>query len=433
MQVAKTGSFQDPRYGKFKITVKDFASWLKNFNAFALSDGRLGLPVDVDHSPEKRGDTEAYGWVKALEQRGDEMWARVEWNDQGKGLIEDRRYAYISPSYSPDYKDEEGNSHGTALMGIALTNRPFLQMATVNLSQFTFAAAQSGDNDPDDAVTDLDDLMLDISDEARQKHAVVVKKVGGQTKHMFPIPPGDKVHARAALSLLPRAIAAGHITPGEAETIKNRAHEVLGDGGRQHSAYIPERDDMELNQILTSLGLSRSDLNVAEDAEDAVVLAALTEHQKTLTAPTPPEGSVTLSQDQVNQLLADASAGRQAAETLRINTFDTAFDKAQNAGKVVLAQKDTFRALYDQSADNTLKLLSELQPAVNMTPAGHGGAPLNIDPAAAALSSKYEDTVTPMGVDTDGLKLLAKAEAIQVAQNVSFERALELAEAGVEV
>lgn len=132
VQIAKMGRFSDPRYGEFSITQKDFDSWIKNFSTLGTEEG---LPIDVDHGPEKRGDTEAAGWVKEIEQRGLELWARAEWNTLGKQLIEDRRYLFLSPSYAPNYKNEEGRSFGTALVGVGLTNRPFLSMAAISLSR----------------------------------------------------------------------------------------------------------------------------------------------------------------------------------------------------------------------------------------------------------------------------------------------------------
>lgn len=134
VQIAKQGSFSDPRYGRFQITQADFDKWLANFTRLSIGDGRAGLPGDVDHGPEKRGETEAVGWITKLEQRGSGLWGFAEWTSLGRELISERRYLYISPSYVHDYEDEGGKKHGTALVGWALTNRPFLRMATVSLS-----------------------------------------------------------------------------------------------------------------------------------------------------------------------------------------------------------------------------------------------------------------------------------------------------------
>lgn len=159
VQLAKTGKFSDPRYGKFAITRDKFQTWIKNFNALHRSDGREGLPVDVDHGPEKTGDTEAAGWVTSLDTLGkdgstatpDELWGTVEWNSLGVELVSDRRYVYLSPSYQHNFMDETGRAHGTALVGVALTNRPFLTMATVSLSRHGFVAereAPESDSSP---------------------------------------------------------------------------------------------------------------------------------------------------------------------------------------------------------------------------------------------------------------------------------------------
>lgn len=148
VQIAKTGTFKDPRYGTFAITLKDFSKWVANFQIFNKNDGREGLPVDVDHAPEKKGETEAAGWITALSIRSNQLWAKVEWNTLGQELVRDRRYVYLSPSYVHDYKDEQGKSHGTALVGVGLTNRPFLTMATVNLSAQHFAEQVDEEQQP---------------------------------------------------------------------------------------------------------------------------------------------------------------------------------------------------------------------------------------------------------------------------------------------
>lgn len=151
VQLAKQGKFKDPRYGAFSITQADFDKWLANYAEFHAPDaGRAGLPIDVDHAPEKGLDkgTDAAGWVVALEQRGNELWGQVEWTDLGVELVGSKRYRYLSPSYAHDFADEQGKTHGTALVGVGLTNRPFLTMATVSLSAAPFVAMEVGDPDP---------------------------------------------------------------------------------------------------------------------------------------------------------------------------------------------------------------------------------------------------------------------------------------------
>lgn len=144
VQVAKTGRFWDPRYGRFAITRDEFAAWIRNFDALhARTANRMGMPVDIDHGPEKRGDTRAAGWVTQLDTLGadgktatpDELWATVEWNTLGQELVGGKVYAYLSPSYQAQYRDETGKTFGTAMVGVGLTNRPLLRMATVTLDE----------------------------------------------------------------------------------------------------------------------------------------------------------------------------------------------------------------------------------------------------------------------------------------------------------
>lgn len=176
VQIAKTGKFKDPRYGNFAITLTDFSKWIANFNMLHRNDGRLGLPVDVDHAPEKKGETEAAGWITALSIKSNELWATVEWNDLGKDLVGNRRYAYLSPSYVHDFKDEEGKSHGTALVGVGLTNRPFLTMATVSLSKQPLVFAEEETSYTPESMPDFSKIAVSLGLAADADEATILAK-----------------------------------------------------------------------------------------------------------------------------------------------------------------------------------------------------------------------------------------------------------------
>lgn len=202
VQIGKTGKFSDPRYGKFSITEGEFDKWIKNFATINKSKGRLGLPIDVDHSPEKQGDTEAAGWLTELQKRanGTELWGKADWNSLGQTLISDQRYAYISPSYVDDLKDETGKSFGTALLGVAMTNRPFLEMATVTLSKHgaqELALSAADDIKPqDNPIENMPELKnialaLGLGEDADEK--VILAKLGEQKPE-----PTDKTLAELA-------------------------------------------------------------------------------------------------------------------------------------------------------------------------------------------------------------------------------------------
>lgn len=423
VQVAKTGSFEDPRYGKFSITPADLRKWMANFQTLSVSGGRMGLPIDVDHSPEKKGTTEAAGWVKSLDTMGPdgktptpgELWADVEWNVLGQELIREHRYAYLSPSYQHNYRDENGRAHGTALVGVGLTNRPFLQMATVSLSKVMFATEVDAEDVLLDEYSAVDDdawTLADLTTKDRKalpkSSFVFPEKAPGSGS--YPIP--DIEHARNAL-----ARSSGKPEEGAVKKAVYARYPALRPESYTHS-QMPD-----LKNIALSLGL-------AEDADEATILDAI--GKKADDKPTVPEGKVMLDQGTVDKLLADAAAGATAAEALRVQTFEAAFTTALDAGKVTPAQKDTFRAVYDADSEHALKLLDELEVKVNVVPAG-SGAPVGDTPEARALAKDFVDhgAIESLPVDTEALQLHAATVALSQARNISYEDALALAEQGV--
>jgi hypothetical protein len=132
IQVAKTGSFQSKRYGKFSITRDDLAQMLHNFNNVTPKAPTL-LPVDWDHlsmqESVRPGDGAAAGWMKRLELRdgGDTLWAEVEWTPKGAEAIKNREYQFVSPSFVKDHTHKDGQKIGTTLLAAAITNHPFLE------------------------------------------------------------------------------------------------------------------------------------------------------------------------------------------------------------------------------------------------------------------------------------------------------------------
>lgn len=320
VQIAKTGTFKDPRYGVFTIKPSDFDKWIGNFSLLSKSDGRIGLPVDVDHNADYKGNTEAAGWITSLSVKAGrtELWATVEWNDLGVELVGNRRYAYISPSYVANYKDESGKEHGTALLGVALTNRPFLSMATISLSRL-------------------------------------------------------------------------HTTEQE--------------------PYTP--NEMPIPKFLAEA------LKLPEDSADAVVLARVTEltkepepQTKTLAEMAQAEGMFVLTADQYKSLTDNATQGADAAKQLSESRFEHAFSAAlndQEGARVIPAQKDQLKALYDGNADATIALMEALPHAVAAVPIGSGGGGGN---GGVNLSAK---DIEDYSLDEDTNELYAKVETILAA------------------
>lgn len=125
IQILRTGTFSDPRYGTFDITAQHLASMKNNF------DNRTrGVDIAVDYSHES--DMEAAGWIQEviLEEHDGEtqLWAQIKWTKKAEFSLADKEYRYVSADFMFDYIDNETEKHyGPCLLGAGLTNRPVIK------------------------------------------------------------------------------------------------------------------------------------------------------------------------------------------------------------------------------------------------------------------------------------------------------------------
>ena len=134
--VTRTGSFTDPRYGRFDITSTMLSQMVRNFDA-----GVYGQEVfiDVDHKP---GDGAA-GKILALKVDNGRLRASVEWTEFGIAQVRGKGFRYLSAEFHEDFHDNEaGKAHGCTLLGAALTIRPVIK----RLDPVTLAVAGDDDN-----------------------------------------------------------------------------------------------------------------------------------------------------------------------------------------------------------------------------------------------------------------------------------------------
>ena len=101
--------------------------------AFRTHDGPL--PVDWEHATEHRApnglDAPAAGWIVELEERGGELWGRVEWTSRGADHVASREYRFLSPvvAYARD------TQRVLQLVSAGLTNQPNFKMTALNQRQ----------------------------------------------------------------------------------------------------------------------------------------------------------------------------------------------------------------------------------------------------------------------------------------------------------
>lgn len=134
VQLLRTGKFQHPVYGKLEISSQMLSEMKKNFDNRAR---RIDLAIDYKHESEDV----AAGWIKGvkLSQDKQELWAVVEWTPNGRKVLADREFRYLSADFHLDYQDSETlEKFGPTLLGAGLTNRPFVKdMApAVQLTEF---------------------------------------------------------------------------------------------------------------------------------------------------------------------------------------------------------------------------------------------------------------------------------------------------------
>lgn len=90
------------------------------------------LPIDIEHSTEIKGPkgepAPAIGWIKELQDRGGQIWGKAEWTEQGRQLVGDRAYRYLSPVII--YEKDGGNIVG--ITSAAVTNQPNLKLSALN-------------------------------------------------------------------------------------------------------------------------------------------------------------------------------------------------------------------------------------------------------------------------------------------------------------
>jgi phage I-like protein len=192
----------------------------------------------------------------------------------------------------------------------------------------------------------------------------------------------------------------------------------------------------ELANITKALGLD-------EDATETKVLEAISAlndkataepaetDTKTLEAQAAEQGKVLLSADQVTTLQAQAAQGAAAAETLRVQTFETAYTRALENGQVDAKDetKTLHRAVYDAKPDESLKLLAALPKVVNLSARGASG---NEDADGIAETVEIDGRKHP--VDMDSARILAKAEKLAKDEGIDLmEAAMRLEAQGMEV
>ena len=137
IQILKKGRFRHPWWGVLRFDDPFFEKLIKNFDNDVPQES---IAFDFKHNP----DWGAAAWVKKLykDEASGDLMATVDLTGRGKDSIKSKEFRYFSSEYTDDYieysfedeivdglvqEKEIKVSHGPALLGGGLTNRPFLK------------------------------------------------------------------------------------------------------------------------------------------------------------------------------------------------------------------------------------------------------------------------------------------------------------------
>lgn len=119
--ITRVGTFKDPRYGEFSITLDMLNKMVENFKANAYGQD---IAIDVAHNPSNG----AAGKITTLSVEGQRLRALVEWTGYGVQAINNKGFNYLSAEYAENFTDnEQGKEHGCVLLGAGLTVRPVIK------------------------------------------------------------------------------------------------------------------------------------------------------------------------------------------------------------------------------------------------------------------------------------------------------------------
>lgn len=123
VQLFRVGTFTHADYGTFDITASELKKMAENFKSNVRG---IDLAIDYKHDSEDI----AAGWIKDLflSQDETELWATVDWTPNGKKVLSEKEFRYLSPEFTYDYQDNESlKTFGPTLLGAGLTNRPTIK------------------------------------------------------------------------------------------------------------------------------------------------------------------------------------------------------------------------------------------------------------------------------------------------------------------
>jgi hypothetical protein len=133
IQISPPGDFPHGQ-GIQRVDGDAIGAITRHFNSLPARLGRLfvGVPFYIGHPDvpslaREYPDRKAYGWIQEVEAREDGLVAKVKWSDEGRTLLEQGHYKFLSPYWEADeIATEQGRKifRPKRLISVGLTNQP---------------------------------------------------------------------------------------------------------------------------------------------------------------------------------------------------------------------------------------------------------------------------------------------------------------------
>ncbi|PPH83916.1 hypothetical protein C5C50_04245 [Rathayibacter sp. AY1D9] len=132
IHLMSAGHWHTPWHGAFEMTSDDLADMVTNFEAGVglVAENKNRAPLNYGHDMGGK----AAVWITGLflENDGTELWGSVKWTREGARSLKEEEYAYISPEWNPrdfpwENPEVEGEFVDNVFTGAALTNIPLFK------------------------------------------------------------------------------------------------------------------------------------------------------------------------------------------------------------------------------------------------------------------------------------------------------------------
>lgn len=122
--IAKIGTWYHPIYGKLEFTQEKLQELERNFNE---NEAGFEPPLFIGHPEDAEGGAPAEGFLKYTRTENDILYGYWSVNKVIYRDVEDGKYRYSSSEFLSNYISKKTNQAvGSVLIGMALTNRPFI-------------------------------------------------------------------------------------------------------------------------------------------------------------------------------------------------------------------------------------------------------------------------------------------------------------------